>query len=65
MVIFAGALNPPDAVRGRYHRTLPHLAPWPHIKRALTQKKKLKAIRQYLLPAPWVEDVTLPETPKE
>lgn len=56
VVIFAGALNPPDAVKGSYHRSLPHLPPLQHIKRAWSQKKRFKAIRQYLLPAPWVQD---------
>ena len=44
-----------DAIAGQYTPWSPHLAPWPHIKRALGQKKnRLKAARQYLKPAPWV-----------
>ncbi|WP_424973194.1 glycosyl transferase [Dinoroseobacter sp. S76] len=56
VVIFAGALNPPDAIAGRYVERLPHLPPLAHLKRALGQKKKLKAMRQFLYPAPWVAE---------
>jgi hypothetical protein len=56
VVIFAGALNPPDAIKGQYHDGVPHLPPLKHIKRALASDQKWKGIRQYLLPATWVQD---------
>lgn len=57
IVIFAGALNPPDAIKGQYHETTPHLAPLAHLKRAFTAQKKVKAIRQYVKPATWVKEI--------
>jgi hypothetical protein len=57
VVIFAGAMNPPDAIAGQYNKRTPHLPPLAHIRRALTSDQKLKSIRQYLLPATWVKDI--------
>lgn len=57
VVIFAGALNPPDAIAGRYNKRTPYLPPLSHIKRALSSDKKWKAIRQYVRPAPWVKAI--------
>ena len=56
VVIFAGNLNPPDAIVGQYNATLPHLSPLAHLKRALAQKKKVKAILHFLYPATWVKE---------
>ena len=57
VVIFAGAMNPPDAIAGQYNRRTPHLPPLAHVKRALKSKNKLKSLRQYARPAKWVEDI--------
>ena len=57
VVIFAGSMNPPDAIAGQYNKRTPHLPPLAHIKRALGSKKKLKALRQFVYPATWVEDI--------
>lgn len=57
VVIFAGMMNPPDAIKGQYHSGFPHLAPLAHVKRALKSDKKLKGIRQYVLPSPWVKEI--------
>jgi hypothetical protein len=57
VVLFAGALNPPDAIKGQYHDSTPHLPPLQHIRRAVASKSKWKAVRQYLKPATWVEDI--------
>ena len=57
VIIFAGSLNPTDAIVGQYHGNTPHLPPLQHIRRALTERKKLKALRQYLKPAKWVQDI--------
>lgn len=55
VVIFAGALNPPDAIAGRYNSRAPHLPPLAHLRRALKAKRKWKAVRQYVRPALWVK----------
>lgn len=57
VVIFAGAMNPPDAIAGRYNKKMPYLPPMAHISRALRSDHKLKAIRQYLRPATWVQEI--------
>lgn len=62
VVIFAGALNPSDALKGQYAPDAPHLPIRAHIARALKRPKKLKAIRQYLRPAPWVKHIPEPST---
>ncbi|MEO1106313.1 MAG: glycosyl transferase [Pseudomonadota bacterium] len=54
VVIFAGSLNPPDAIKGQYNDAVPHLPPKQHILRALRSKHKLRAMRQYFRPANWV-----------
>lgn len=56
VVIFAGALNPPDAIAGRYNSGTPHLPPLAHLRRALKTGRKWKAIRHYVRPALWVEE---------
>lgn len=57
IVIFAGSMNPPDAIAGQYNVRTPHLPPLAHIKRALKSKTKLKSLRQFVWPARWVEDI--------
>lgn len=57
VIIFAGALNPPDAIAGQYNKRTPHLPPFAHLKRALASKKKWKSIRQYVRPATWVKEI--------
>lgn len=57
VVIFAGSLNPPDAIKGQYHAEVPHLPPGQHIWRALRSKHKLRGIRQFVRPATWVERI--------
>ena len=57
VVIFAGLMNPPDAIAGQYHAGTPYLPPVAHIKRALKADKKFKAIRQYVQPSPWVKEI--------
>lgn len=57
IVIFAGGLNPTDAIAGQYNPQTPHLPPLEHIKRALAQEKKFKGIRQFVKPARWVKDI--------
>jgi hypothetical protein len=56
VVIFAGALNPPDAIAGRYSSRRPHLPPLTHLRRALQSDQKWKGIRRYVRPAPWVRE---------
>lgn len=57
VVIFAGAMNPPDAIVGQYNKSNPYLPPLAHIQRALKSKKKLKSIRQFVRPAVWVKEI--------
>ena len=60
VVIFAGALNPPDAIAGRYNKRTPYLPPLAHLKRAMASNKKWKSIRQYVRPAKWVKEISDP-----
>ena len=57
VVIFAGLLNPPDAIKGQYNGSVPHLSFKDHVKRSLKSDRKWKAFRQYLLPAEWVREI--------
>lgn len=57
VVIFAGAMNPPDAIAGQYNKRTPHLPPAAHFKRAMKSDSKLKSIRQFVWPAPWVKEI--------
>ncbi|WP_281827375.1 glycosyl transferase [Jannaschia rubra] len=56
VVIFAGKVNPPDAILGQYDDKTPHLSRRAHIARALRSKRKLTALRSYLLPTDWVRE---------
>lgn len=57
IVIFAGSLNPPDAIKGQYNEALPHLPPLAHVARALRGKRKWSRVRQFARPAPWVGEI--------
>ena len=57
VVIFAGALNPPDAIKGQFRASTPYLPPLQHIKRAFQGRRKWRALRQYLRPAAWVKEI--------
>lgn len=57
VVIFAGAMNPPDAIAGQYNARTPHLPPLAHLSRALKSDNKLRSIRQFVWPAKWVQDI--------
>ncbi len=57
VIIFAGSLNPADAIVGQYHENTPYLPPVQHIQRAFTKRDKLKSLRQFLRPATWVKDI--------
>ena len=57
VVIFAGGLNPTDAIKGQYNPANPHLPPVSHIRRALGQDKKFKGIRQFVKPSSWVKEI--------
>ncbi|MEM1076866.1 MAG: glycosyl transferase [Pseudomonadota bacterium] len=57
VVIFAGGLNPDDAILGQYNPDFPHVSLGKHVKRAFRSPNKIKALRQFVLPAPWVKDI--------
>jgi hypothetical protein len=57
VVIFAGKVNPPDAIVGQYDSSTPHLPPFQHIVRAVRQKQKIKSIRSFLKPTDWVAGI--------
>lgn len=54
VVIFAGGLNPPDALAGTLKDGSPHLPPLAHIRRALSGPKPFVQLRSYYRPATWV-----------
>ena len=56
IVIFAGGPNPPEAITGQQRAEEPHLAPWPYIKRTLSQGRGLRKLQDYGRPAPWIKD---------
>lgn len=56
-VIFAGHLNPPDAVAGRWHHDQPVRPPLAHVAAGLRGQRREGLwghLRHYALPAPWV-----------
>ena len=57
VVIFAGRVNPPDAILGQYDAKTPYLPPGAHIRRALRSGRIVRSIRSYLLPTKWVSDI--------
>lgn len=56
VVIFAGALNPTDAMAGQYSQDLPFLSPYAHIRRSLAQRSGFKGLRRFLYPTRWIAD---------
>ena len=61
VVLFAGSLNPPDAIAGRYHRRLPSgETAMEHVRTALRhphyEGARVKGLRQFLRPTPWVAE---------
>jgi hypothetical protein len=57
VVIFAGSMNPPDAIAGQYNKRTPYLPPFAHVRRALKSKNKIKSLRQFVRPATWVKEI--------
>lgn len=60
IVIFAGHLNPPDAIAGRWHEDDIHRPPLDHLRNTFsgTRREGLSGhLRHYLLPATWVRDL--------
>ena len=55
VVIFAGSLNPPEAIAGKSGPKRPHRAPLEHLRHSIARKRGLRNIRSYNLPAAWVE----------
>ncbi|MEM9795858.1 MAG: glycosyl transferase [Pseudomonadota bacterium] len=56
VVIFAGDLNPPDAVAGRWNAEDVHRPPLEHLTHALRSGGGFKAVRSYVRPTKWVAD---------
>lgn len=57
VVIFAGSMNPTDAILGRWYKDEDVVTPWQHIKRTWKAGGKLKNYRHYLRPTRWIEEV--------
>ncbi|CUH38489.1 hypothetical protein JSE7799_01422 [Jannaschia seosinensis] len=60
VAIFAGQLNPADAVIGRYQKDYPVLSPSQHVRRALTgpapREGRMKYLRHFVRPSSWVRE---------
>ena len=58
VVIFAGHLNPHDAIEGRFMSHLEPVAPLEHVRQVLrgTRGGGLRALTWYIRPAPWVAE---------
>lgn len=61
VVMFAGDLNPPDAIAGRYSKRLPAgEGPRAHLRTALRHPhyagQRIRGVRQYLRPTRWVAE---------
>lgn len=59
VVIFPGALNPPDAIAGRWNERTSHMSPWEHLKAGLRGEREgslFRHLRHFLWPTKWVED---------
>jgi hypothetical protein len=59
VVIFAGGLNPPDAIAGRWNAALPVLAPADHARAAFGpahRGARFRYLRHYVKPSAWVAD---------
>lgn len=60
IVIFAGALNPPDAIAGRWKPGWPSRSPVEHIRAGLRGDRTeslARHLRHYLRPADWVREL--------
>lgn len=57
IVIFAGSMNPPDAIAGRWSASGETLGTWQHLKSCWTHKKGFKGYRHFLKPTRWLEAV--------
>ncbi|QIR84791.1 glycosyl transferase [Paracoccus sp. AK26] len=59
IVIFAGNLNPPDAIAGRWTEDEQHRPPLDHLRATFGGRRESlsKHLRHYLLPASWVRDL--------
>jgi hypothetical protein len=59
VVIFAGGLNPPDAILGRWNPSIEVRPPMAHVRDALSlprhRGRRFRHIRHYVRPTPWVE----------
>ena len=59
IVIFAGHLNPPDAIAGRWSDTDSHRAPMDHLRAAFDGRRREslpRHLRHYFRPAHWVAE---------
>tara|TARA_R110002020_G_scaffold249912_1_gene463925 strand:- start:4 stop:798 length:795 start_codon:yes stop_codon:yes gene_type:complete len=56
IVIFAGGPNPPDAIEGKRHESLPQMTPGEYLKYWRKNRMRLTTLQDYALPAPWVSD---------
>ena len=59
VVIFAGHLNPPDAIAGRYHARDPHRTAREHLAATFGPDRREsipRHLRHFILPAPWVAE---------
>lgn len=60
IVIFAGALNPPDAIAGRWDERDTHRPPLEHLRAGFAGRRReslSRHLRHYLRPASWVKDL--------
>ncbi|MEL6167039.1 MAG: glycosyl transferase [Pseudomonadota bacterium] len=55
-IIFAGKLNPPDAIAGRWDSTKAHRPPLEHLADNWRRGRRFHFYRIYLHPTKWVED---------
>ncbi|WP_299823396.1 glycosyl transferase [uncultured Jannaschia sp.] len=56
VIIFAGHLNPPDAIAGRWNRKEEHRSVRNHLKDVRRNRLGYKAVRSYVHPTKWVEE---------
>ena len=59
VVVFAGSLNPPDAIEGRWKRNETHRPPLAHVAAGLRGERKkslLKHTHDFLWPSPWIAE---------
>ena len=60
IVIFAGSLNPPDAIAGRWSEDDVHRTPADHLRAAFDGRRRERLsrhLRHYIRPTPWVADL--------